>query len=82
MGKTRRPVEGALLTQDTVSRAQVLGERGVLRNLSIETQKPALCHMHAQFLHQRAFAADAVQVTNGRMRSRSSGSIEGRPVSL
>ena len=40
----------------------ILGERGVMRNLLIESQsgKPAPCQMHAQLFHQLALAGDAV----------------------
>ena len=64
----------------------VLGESRVMRDLLIETQtgEPAPGQVHAQFFHQLALAADAVggKLRSGRMRSRSSGSIDGRPVSL
>ena len=44
----------------------VFGERGMMRDLLIETQtrEPAPGQMHAQFLHQLALAGDAVQIAN------------------
>ena len=44
----------------------VLGERGVMRDLLIETQtgEPVPRQMHAQFFRQLAFAADAVQIAD------------------
>ncbi len=44
----------------------VLRERGVVRNLLIETQtrKPAPRQMHAQFLHQLALTGDAIQISD------------------
>src|ERR1022692_152583 len=44
----------------------VFREGGVMRNLLIETEarKPAPRQMHAQFLHQLAFAADAVEIAD------------------
>src|ERR1035438_10768939 len=44
----------------------VFRERGVMRNLLIETQsrEPAPCQMHAQLLHQLAFTGDAIQIAN------------------
>src|SRR5437588_7027892 len=44
----------------------VLRKRGVMRDLLIEAQtgEPAPRQMHAQFLHQFAFAGDAVQIAD------------------
>src|SRR5215469_14329560 len=44
----------------------VLGKRGMVWNLLIETQpcEPAPRKMHAQFLHQLALAGDAVQIAD------------------
>src|SRR5438105_14079101 len=44
----------------------VFGERGMMRDLLIETQtrEPAPGQMHAKFLHQLALAGDAVQIAN------------------
>src|ERR1700736_2525347 len=44
----------------------VLGERGVMRGILIETQtrEPAPRQMHAQFFHQLAFAGDAIQIAD------------------
>jgi hypothetical protein len=44
----------------------VFRERGLMRDLLIETQtrEPAPGQVHAQFFHQLALAADAVQIAN------------------
>jgi len=44
----------------------ILRERRVMRNFLIEAQpgEPSPGQMHAQFLHQLAFAGDAVQITH------------------
>ena len=44
----------------------IFRERGVMRDFLIETQarEPAPRQMHAQFLHQFAFAGDAVQIAD------------------
>ena len=44
----------------------VFRKRGVMRDLLIEaqTREPAPRQMHAQFLHQLAFAGDAVQIAD------------------
>jgi hypothetical protein len=44
----------------------VFRERGVVRDLLIkaQTREPAPRQMHAQFLHQLAFAGDAVQIAD------------------
>ena len=44
----------------------VLGKRGVMRNLLIETEpgKPAPGQMHLQLLDQLALAGDAIQIAD------------------
>ena len=61
----------------------VLGERGVMRNLLIETQagEPAPRQMHAQFLHQLAFAGDAVQIADQQNAQQKFG-INGRTAGI
>jgi hypothetical protein len=53
-------------------------------NLLIETEtcEPAPGEVHAQLLDKLALAADSVQIANQQMRNKSSGSMDGRPVSL
>jgi len=62
----------------------ILRVHRMMRDLLVESQpgEPAPGQMHAQFLHQFALAADAVEIAISKMRSSSSGSIDGRPVSL
>jgi hypothetical protein len=44
----------------------ILGKRGVMRDLLIESQsrKPPPRQLHAQFIDQLALAGDAVQIAN------------------
>ena len=58
----------------------VFRERGVMRNLLIEAQtgEPAPRQMHAQLLHQLAFAGDAVQIANQQNAQQKFG-IDRRP---
>ena len=61
----------------------ILGERGVMRNLLIETQprEPAPSQMHPQLFHQPALAADAVQIANQQNAQQQFG-VNRRPPSL
>ena len=59
----------------------VLGERGVMRNLLIESQpgEPAPRQMHAQLFHQLALAGDAVQIADQQNAQQQFGVDRGPP---
>ncbi len=81
MPRSRKTIARTASTPE--SSVPILRERGVVRDLLIESQsgKPAPRQMHAQLLHQFAFTADAIQVADQQDAQQKLG-INRRPARL